>query len=67
LEDVLGHYISAASNNPDITTIDSKIRPLNLNQEEANAIIDFLNALTDDSYDKEMLTRVPSGLKPAGN
>lgn len=67
LESVMSHYINAASGNPDIATVDAKIRPLHLNQNEVTAIIDFLNALTDDSYDQSMLTRVPSGLKPAGN
>jgi len=67
LESVMSHYIHAVSNNPDIPSIDPKIRPLNLTAEEVNAIIEFLNALTDDSYDQQMLTRVPSGLKPAGD
>jgi cytochrome c peroxidase len=67
LEDVMSHYILATSVNPDISSVDPKIQPLNLNSEQINAIIQFMNALTDDSYDQQMLTRVPSGLKPAGN
>lgn len=67
LEEVVDHYIRASSINPEIEQIDSKVQALHLKEEEVTAIIEFLNALTDDTYDKEMLTRVPSGLKPAGN
>lgn len=67
LESVLGHYVLAKSGNPDIASIDAKIRPLDLNGEEIDAIIQFMNALTDDSYDKQFLARVPSGLTPGGN
>jgi cytochrome c peroxidase len=67
LEAVLGHYVNGKSENPDIATVDAKIQPLDLSSNEIEAIIEFMNALTDDSYDQQMLTRVPSGLKPAGN
>ncbi|GHN01245.1 cytochrome-c peroxidase [Cytophagales bacterium WSM2-2] len=67
LEEVMAHYARATSANSDITWIDPKIQPLNLSEKETAAIISFLRALTDDSYDREVLTRVPSGLKPGGN
>ena len=67
LEDVMDHYIRANSSNADINFIDPKIQKLNLNSTEISAILAFLNALTDDGYDKEMPDHVPSGLKPGGN
>jgi cytochrome c peroxidase len=67
LEEVMEHYVDANSDNPEIKNIDSKLQPLSLSEKESTAIIEFLKALTDESYDQEMLTRVPSGLKPAGN
>lgn len=67
LESVVRHYAKAQSRNPDIASIDPKVQPLDLTQNEVNAIIDFLNSLSDTSYDQEFLTSVPSGLKPAGN
>jgi cytochrome c peroxidase len=30
-------------------------------------IITFLNALNDDGFDKQIPSRVPSGLRPGGN
>ena len=67
LEDVMDHYVQASSNNPAINSIDSKVQKLNLSREEISAIIEFLNALTDDGYDQEIPDHVPSGLKPGGN
>jgi len=63
----MGHYILASSNNPDIAAVDPKIQKLNLSDAEVSSIIEFLNALTDDSYDQEIPGNVPSGLKPGGN
>jgi cytochrome c peroxidase len=67
LEAVIAHYVGGQSDNPAITEVDAKIRPLDLNREEIDAILEFMNSLTDDSYDQQLLTRVPSGLKPGGN
>ena len=38
-----------------------------LNNGDRNAIIQFLNALNDGSFDKSISASVPSGLRPAGN
>jgi cytochrome c peroxidase len=67
LGSVLGHYVVGKSDNPDIPSVDPKIRSLDLTSAEVNAIVEFMNALTDDSYDRQVLTRVPSGLKPGGD
>jgi cytochrome c peroxidase len=67
LQEVMNHYINADSSNPAINSIDSKIQKLNLSSAEISAITEFLNALTDDSYDQEIPERIPSGLKPGGN
>lgn len=67
LEAVLEHYVLGKSDNPDILSVDPKIQRLDLSTEEVAAIIQFMNALTDDSYDQQTLERVPSGLKPGGN
>jgi cytochrome c peroxidase len=67
LEDVVSYYNAATSGNPDIHAIDVKLRTLALTQAEVSAIVDFLRALTDESYDTEFPESVPSGLKPGGN
>jgi cytochrome c peroxidase len=67
LESVIKHYARAQSQNPDISSVDPKVQPLHLTQDEVEEIVDFLNSLTDDGYDQEMLARVPSGLLPGGN
>ena len=38
-----------------------------INRSDKDAIIQFLNALTDDSFDKSVPAGVPSGLHPGGN
>jgi cytochrome c peroxidase len=67
LESVVAHYVRGKSDNPDIASVDAKIQSLDLNSEEINAIVEFMGALTDESYDKLAPVRVPSGLKPGGN
>jgi cytochrome c peroxidase len=67
LEDVMNYYNNGVSENKDIQEIDSKIQPLNLTSREIHSIIAFMNSLTDESFDKEIPERVPSGLKPGGN
>jgi cytochrome c peroxidase len=67
LADVLNHYNLGTSANDESGTIEAKVQALELNEDEIGAIISFLDGLTDDSYDKEILTRVPSGLNPGGN
>jgi cytochrome c peroxidase len=67
LEEVIHYYAAASSGNPEVKTIDTKVQPLELNEKEISNLVEFIHALTDDSYDQEFLTRVPSGLKPGGN
>ncbi|MEP6748485.1 MAG: cytochrome-c peroxidase [Bacteroidota bacterium] len=40
---------------------------MKLDFENINNIVDFLNALNDDAYDKKIPVSVPSGLSPRGN
>ena len=43
------------------------LNPLPLiTESDANDIIEFLNALNDDGFDREIPARVPSGLTPGG-
>lgn len=68
LRDVVEYYNKGVSENPAIPTnqISDKIKPLHLSNDESEAIVAFLHALTDDSYDKTILTDVPSGFKSGG-
>jgi cytochrome c peroxidase len=47
--------------------LDPLLRELNDVDDETREIIDFLDALNDDSFDKTIPNRVPSGLPPGGN
>ena len=47
LEAVIDHYNSGGSSYP---TKDTRIKPLNLTQQEKNDLIAFLNALTDQTF-----------------
>lgn len=47
LEAVVEHYNSGGSTHPNK---DPRIKPLNLTQQEKNDLIDFLNALTDQTF-----------------
>lgn len=47
--------------------LDPLLRELNDVDDETREIIDFLDALNDDSFDKTIPKRVPSGLAPGGN
>ena len=47
LEDVIAHYNSGAKNHPQKSEL---IRPLNLTVGEQNDLLQFLNALTDESF-----------------
>ncbi len=67
LTDVVNFYSAARPANPGSGEISAKVQPLDLHENEIAAIVAFLHALTDDSYDKEIAERVPSGLKPGGN
>jgi cytochrome c peroxidase len=67
LDDVLEFYDDAPEN-PNIgrRQIDPLVRRLDDPDDEADAIIAFLEALNDDSFDKTIPARVPSGLTPGG-
>jgi cytochrome c peroxidase len=69
LRDVLRFYNSGGAENPSggHDQISIKITPLHLSEDEINSILSFLEALTDETYDREVPLRVPSGLKPGGN
>ncbi len=46
--------------------VDRLVRRLDDPDDEAGAIITFLEALNDDNFDKTIPSRVPSGLNPGG-
>ena len=46
--------------------VDPLARQLDDPDDEAGAIITFLEALNDDLFDKAIPSRVPSGLTPGG-
>ena len=71
LNDVLGFYNRIAggnSQNRNVTglQIDPRIRNLRIGNNQA-AIIAFINALSDDNFDKTVPTSVPSRLSVGGN
>ena len=67
LEEVMDYYNHGETENSAIPNIDPKLRALSLDKNEIDAIIAFMKGLTDDSFDRTELDRVPSGLKPGGN
>jgi cytochrome c peroxidase len=62
LEDVLKFYDRAPKN----PNVDRRVRRLRDPDDEADVLIAFLGALNDDSFDKTIPSRVPSGLAPGG-
>ena len=71
LNDVLGFYNRIAggnSQNRNVTNrqIDPRIRNLRIGNNQA-AIVAFINALSDDNFDKTVPTSVPSRLSVGGN
>ncbi|GAB3892522.1 cytochrome c peroxidase [Larkinella knui] len=64
-EDVAGGKVE----NPHVTAhqIDPLARKMDVNFRDISSIIEFINTLNDDSFDKTVPTRVPSGLKVKGN
>ncbi|WP_460635970.1 cytochrome-c peroxidase [Larkinella harenae] len=64
-EDIAGGKIE----NPHVTAsqIDPLVTDLRLKFKDISGIVEFLNTLNDDSFDKTVPTRVPSGLKVKGN
>ncbi len=67
LFDVLEFYDDVPENpNVGRRDVDPLARQLDDPDDEAGAIITFLEALNDDSFDKSIPSRVPSGLSPGG-
>jgi cytochrome c peroxidase len=67
LLDVLEFYDDAPENpNVGRRDVDRLVRRLDDPDDEAGAIITFLEALNDDNFDKTIPSRVPSGLDPGG-
>ena len=67
LFDVLEFYDDVPENpNVGRREVDPLARQLDDPDDEAGAIITFLEALNDDSFDKTIPSRVPSGLTPGG-
>ena len=67
LEDVVEFYDDAPEN-PHVgrRDIDPLVRQMDDPDDEERALLAFLSALNDDSFDKTVPARVPSGLKPGG-
>ena len=71
LNQVLGFYGRIAggnSQNPNVNIrqVDPLIRQVRIGGRQQE-IIAFINALSDNSFDKTVPTRVPSNLNPGGN
>ncbi len=79
LEDVLRFYDNGRSENPNVVNrrrgedargvarLSRSFRRVdNMSDQEMRDIIAFLEALTDEDFDKTIPTRVPSGLPPGG-
>jgi cytochrome c peroxidase len=70
LEDVLSFYnqVRRRPRNPNVERdqIDPLLRRLRNVNGAASDVIEFLGALNDDSFDKTIPVRVPSGLHPGG-
>jgi cytochrome c peroxidase len=46
--------------------VDPLVRQLRRPGRAVDELVEFLNALNDDSFDKSIPSRVPSGLNPGG-
>ncbi len=69
LREALQFYNAGRSENPKVpdSRLDIHVEPINLPDEDLEDIIEFLKALTDDSFDQSIPSSVPSGLHPGGN
>lgn len=64
LQQVMNHYDQNGGNN---NNLDPDFRDLgNLNNQNIQEIISFLNALNDNSFDRTVPASVPSGMNPGG-
>lgn len=72
LEQVLLFYEDVAGGkilNPNVTAsqMDTLATHMNVNFKDISRILEFLNCLNDDNFDKSIPEKVPSGLPPKGN
>ncbi len=74
LEDVMEFYEEVAegdddqlNNNVSVNQLDEEMQDLDLDDDQIDEIIAFLNTLNDDSFDKTIPDSVPSGLPVGGN
>lgn len=74
LEEVMEFYEEIADGDTDelnanlsLNQLDEEMLDLDLDGEQIDAIIAFMNALNDDSFDKTIPSSVPSGLPVRGN
>ena len=69
LKDVVIFMNEGVSRNENVLSgmMDHKMKPLNLNSEEIDLIVDFLETLTDSNFDRTIPSQVPSGLPVGGN
>ena len=72
LEHVLQFYEDISGGkllNPHVSAsqMDPLATQMNVNFRDISGIVEFLNTLNDDTFDKTVPTRVPSGLKVKGN
>jgi cytochrome c peroxidase len=71
LDDVFNFYddIADGRNNTSVANnqLDQKVRNLRLGGNQRQAIVAFLQSLSDENYDKTIPQSVPSGLNPGGN
>ena len=69
LKDVVVFMNEGVSRNENVLSgmMDHKMKPLNLDSEEINLIVDFLGTLTDSNFDRTIPSQVPSGLPVGGN
>jgi cytochrome c peroxidase len=66
-DDVSGRRGRARNAHVSREQLDPLLRQLRDPDDRAGDLIAFLEALTDDSFDRTVPARVPSGLKPGGN
>jgi cytochrome c peroxidase len=70
LDEVLDFYddVRRRSRNPNVERgqLDPLLRQLRDPDDRSGDLIEFLHALSDDSFDKTVPARVPSGLSPGG-
>ncbi|GHN01180.1 hypothetical protein WSM22_26690 [Cytophagales bacterium WSM2-2] len=69
LREVVDFYNKGVSENDSISRaqMSVKVQPLHLSEKEKEALVAFLEALTDNDFDKKIPAKVPSGLKVGGN